>query len=183
MKDFTKLREWIQKILGKRSKTDYIVFLLVGVLLMLIAIPTGEETKKKPEKETETQLSGTDEVRYEETYREQLERQLEKLLSRMDGVGKCEVMITLEDDGQTYVDKNVTTDADRRQEETVVYDTGDKKVPYVILKKKPKVAGVVVVTEGGSNAKVVTNISNSVMSLFQLETHKITVVKMSVQEE
>ena len=67
MKDFTKLREWIQKILGKRSKTDYIVFLLVGVLLMLIAIPTGEETKKKPEKETETQLSGTDEVRYEET--------------------------------------------------------------------------------------------------------------------
>ena len=173
MKDFTKLREWIQKILGKRSKTDYIVFLLVGVLLMLIAIPTGAET----------QLSGTDEVRYEETYREQLERQLEKLLSRMDGVGKCEVMITLEDDGQTYVDKNVTTDADKRQEETVVYDTGDKKVPYVILKKKPKVAGVVVVTEGGTNAKVVTNISNSVMSLFQLEAHKITVGKMSVQEE
>lgn len=183
MKDFTKLREWIQKILGKRSKTDFIVILLVGVLLMLIAIPTGDGTGEKAKKDTETQISETDEIQYEETYREQLEKQLEQLLSQMDGVGKCKVMITLEDDGQSYVDKNVSTDENKRQEETVVYDTGDGKIPYVVQKKKPKVAGVVVVTEGGGSAKVVTNISNSVMSLFQLEAHKITVVKMSVQEE
>jgi len=47
----------------------------------------------------------------------------------------------------------------------------------------PKIEGVVVVAQGGGNAKTVTEISNAVMSLFPVEAHKVVVVKMSVQEE
>ena len=55
--------------------------------------------------------------------------------------------------------------------------------PYVICRQMPKIEGVVVVAQGGGNAKTVTEISNAVMSLFPVEAHKVVVVKMSVQEE
>ena len=63
------------------------------------------------------------------------------------------------------------------------YDTGDTRQPYVICRQMPKIEGVVVVAQGGGNAKTVTEISNAVMSLFPVEAHKVVVVKMSVQEE
>ncbi len=63
----------------------------------------------------------------------------------------------------------------------MVYDTGDTRQPYVICRQMPKIEGVVVVAQGGGNAKTVTEISNAVMSLFPVEAHKV-VVKMSVQD-
>ena len=47
----------------------------------------------------------------------------------------------------------------------------------------PQVEGVLVVAEGGDNSLVKQNILQSVMSLFPLEAHKITIVKMSIQED
>ena len=74
-------------------------------------------------------------------------------------------------------------DGNKKEEITVVYDTGDTRQPYVICRQMPKIEGVVVVAQGGGNAKTVTEISNAVMSLFPVEAHKVVVVKMSVQEE
>ena len=87
------------------------------------------------------------------------------------------------DEGTDQLDKNVTKDGNKKEETTVVYDTGDTRQPYVICRQMPKIEGVVVVAQGGGNAKTVTEISNAVMSLFPVEAHKVVVVKMSVQEE
>ncbi len=43
----------------------------------------------------------------------------------------------------------------------------------------PKVEGVLVVAEGGENAKTAKNISDAVLALFPVEVHKIKVVKMN----
>ena len=93
------------------------------------------------------------------------------------------VMLTFSDEGTDQLDKNVTKDGNKKEETTVVYDTGDTRQPYVICRQMPKIEGVVVVAQGGGNAKTVTEISNAVMSLFPVEAHKVVVVKMSVQEE
>ena len=166
--------------LKKRSKTDYLIIILIGVLVMIVAVPTGDKTEKK-DKTEQTQQETEEKKQTDDT--EELEAQLEALISRMEGAGKTQVMITLEDDGFLQVDKNISTDEQKREETTVVYDTGEGDQPYVIRKERPKVKGVVVVAEGGDDPKVVSAISDAVMSLFDIEAHRVIVVKMSVQEE
>ena len=132
---------------------------------------------------TQTQEQKEQQLQTEDSYKEQLQQQLKELLEHMDGVGKTRVMLTFSDEGTDQLDKNVTKDGNKKEETTVVYDTGDTRQPYVICRQMPKIEGVVVVAQGGGNAKTVTEISNAVMSLFPVEAHKVVVVKMSVQEE
>ena len=65
--------------LGKWNKNHLLVFLLIGILLMVIAIPTGEN-----------------QIRDEENT--ELEKRLEAILEGMEGVGNVNVMITLQED-------------------------------------------------------------------------------------
>lgn len=169
------LGKWIKK----RNKSDFVVLILLGVMVMIVAMPTGA---KQSQKETQTQEQKEQQLQTEDSYKEQLQQQKE-LLEHMDGVGKTRVMLTFSDEGTDQLDKNVTKDGNKKEEITVVYDTGDTRQPYVICRQMPKIEGVVVVAQGGGNAKTVTEISNAVMSLFPVEAHKVVVVKMSVQEE
>ena len=166
------LGKWIKK----RNKSDFVVLILLGVMVMIVAMPTGA---KQSQKETQTQEQKEQQLQTEDSYKEQLK----ELLEHMDGVGKTRVMLTFSDEGTDQLDKNVTKDGNKKEEITVVYDTGDTRQPYVICRQMPKIEGVVVVAQGGGNAKTVTEISNAVMSLFPVEAHKVVVVKMSVQEE
>ena len=167
------LGKWIKK----RNKSDFVVLILLGVMVMIVAMPTGA---KQSQKETQTQEQKEQQLQTEGSSKEQL---LKELLEHMDGVGKTRVMLTFSDEGTDQLDKNVTKDGNKKEETTVVYDTGDTRQPYVICRQMPKIEGVVVVAQGGGNAKTVTEISNAVMSLFPVEAHKVVVVKMSVQEE
>lgn len=169
------LGKWIKK----RNKSDFVVLILLGVMVMIVAMPTGA---KQSQKETQTQEQKEQQLQTEDSYKEQ-QQQLKELLEHMDGVGKTRVMLTFSDEGTDQLDKNVTKDGNKKEETTVVYDTGDTRQPYVICRQMPKIEGVVVVAQGGGNAKTVTEISNAVMSLFPVEAHKVVVVKMSVQEE
>ena len=168
------LGKWIKK----RNKSDFVVLILLGVMVMIVAMPTGA---KQSQKETQTQEQKEQQLQTEDSYKEQ--QQLMELLEHLDGVGKTRVMLTFSDEGTDQLDKNVTKDGNKKEETTVVYDTGDTRQPYVICRQMPKIEGVVVVAQGGGNAKTVTEISNAVMSLFPVEAHKVVVVKMSVQEE
>lgn len=183
MSGWSSLWERMRQRMGKRSKTDFLILILAGVLVMVIAIPTGESEKRQGDDKAQETERGESEEQQAPDYRDELESQLEELLGQMAGVGDCRVMITLEDSGQAFVDKNLRSAESDKEQETVVYRQDDGEQPYVIRQRMPKVAGVVVVAQGGDNAKVITDISNAVMSLFQIEAHKITVVKMSVQEE
>jgi stage III sporulation protein AG len=141
---FLKFFSWtkIQSRIKNLKGTDWLILLLVGVLLLIVAIPTGS----RQENSGQTEYAS---VREEEsggkTESSDLEAELEEILSSMDGVGKVKVMITLKDDGE-------------------------------------RVEGVLVVAEGGGNASVCADILSAVQSLFSLEAHKITIVKMSVSE-
>ena len=182
MNSFSQMQEWIRQKLKKRNKTDFIVMILLGVLVMIIAIPTGSGKSEKTDKSDQSEKTAVENdksmLQSEADYGASLEKRLEELIGSMDGAGETTVMITLADEGQTYVDKNVSVDENKRDEETVVYDTGDGNEPYVVRREQPKVEGVVVVSQGGENPQVVTEISNAVMALFHIEAHKVTVVPM-----
>lgn len=130
------------------KKQDWIVVILIGMLLLIVALPSAD-TKES------TGTHGTLEEESEtSSYRKELEKELCEILSEMTGVGKVKVMITLKEENSSYFSTN----------------------------RACEVEGVVVVAEGGDNAVVANEILEVVMSLFPVDAHKITIVKMKVSE-
>ena len=79
-------RKWVRFMnisFWKGKGNKYAVFLLVGILILILCIPTNNKTITT-ESKTET-ISEDD-----------LENQLKKVLSAMEGVGEVEVMISTE---------------------------------------------------------------------------------------
>ena len=67
----------------KEKGSKYLVFALLGLLILVMCIPTGTKTTALEQEE----VSGT---------QGELQMQLEQVLSAMEGVGKVKVMITME---------------------------------------------------------------------------------------
>ena len=134
-----------------------------------------------------------------EDYAEYLEHKLEQVLGQMEGVGKVSVMVTVADQGEEIIEKDKTehtvtttdTDSGRMEmttekeygEETVYEETGGEKSPYISKEILPDIEGVLVVAEGGDSPRIVSDISDAVKALFQVEAHRIKVVKMSPKED
>lgn len=169
------------------KKNQWVIFLLVGLIFLIIGIPT----EKSGNVVTETE--GTAAVE-EKDKADILEGKLEKVLSQVSGVGKTKVLITLKSDGKKLVEKDETVssraDTDTGQgsstqensmEEVTIYekDENGQEIPYVTEQVEPEVLGVLVVAEGGDNAQIVSQITEAVQALFGIEVHKIKVMKMN----
>lgn len=179
--------------LKKISKNQLLIGGLVGILLLVIAIPvenrenTREESRQEQDQgETE---SGGD-------YGKRLERRLEEVLKDMEGVGKVKVMITLQDEGERVLEKDWNQSSqdiseedgsvkrstkERQSQETTVFSQSGTSSgePFVKREVTPRIEGVLVVAEGGGDSRTVKNISDAVLALFPVEVHKIKVVKMN----
>ena len=185
-----------KNILEKILKKDrLIIFLLSGVLLLVIAIPvnpSNEEKNKEADAQDYYYQRGD---RTLESYTEYLEQHLEEILSLTENAGVVRTMITLEDSGEKVVEKDTESVSESMEEsdgeggmrntqnhsvkEVSVYDSADSENenPYISKEKSPLVSGVVVIAQGGDNAVVVRNITEAVQALFDIDTHKIKVIK------
>ena len=186
------------------KKTDWIALALLGVLLLVIVLPTGEEKNNRllnAAKQTDTveeNKTAGQKIKVEEaeSYVTYLEEKLETVLREMEGVGRVKVMITLSDCGESIVEKdsveksNSTIERDdsggsrdiyekELQAETVCIENADGNYPYVEKELLPTIEGILVVAEGGGSSFIVSEISKAAMALFPIEAHKIIVVKMS----
>lgn len=118
-------KEALREILGNKklfAKENLIVAVLVGILLLVIAMPTGQ-TKNKgiliPGKVKQSatiegeEIAGAEEGGdrgiYEEYqfYTRALEEELEEILSAAEGVGEVRVMITLNKTARAVVERDV----------------------------------------------------------------------------
>lgn len=183
------------------KKENMIVLVLLGILLLVIAIPVGDDTseEKVPQGEdSEKEKDELYEVQADDNleYCLQLESRIEELLSSMDGVGEVQAMVTLVTSKELVVEKDepvtrstvTEKDGDGGSRSTnessfdyeTIYETDDagNKKPYVIKQIEPEIQGITVVAQGGGNALVQKNISEVLEALFHVEAHKIKVVKM-----
>lgn len=87
---------------------------------------------------------------------ESVEAQLEYVLSAMEGVGNVKVMISTEHTQSTLFGSE---------------------------NQQGNVTGVVVVAQGAGNPVVDARISDAIKALFSIDVHKISIVKMTNQEE
>lgn len=177
--------------LTKEKKEKCLIVFLLGIFFLLIATPLSSvsDEKKEEEKVEEQEIK----IENQDAYIESLENKLEQIIGGMEGAGKVTVMITLKDNGEKILDKNVSyekkeeTDMEEGKEgqsmeiaespETVlVEENGDTK-PYVIKEISPRIEGIVVVCEGGGDTGLSLRIKEALVALFSIEPHKISVCK------
>lgn len=202
------LEKWKKKL----TKENMAVVALLGLLLMVIAIPAdrfsgdvqenaGKDTREgtsatQEGMETGEAADGGDAASGGEGYAKRMEEELQELLSAMEGVGEVKVMITIRDSGEQVVEKDVPSESgwvsetdsaggtreseSARQEESTVYitDSEGNRTPYISQTTQPEIEGVTVVAQGGGDALIQKNITEVIQALFDIEAHKIKVVKM-----
>lgn len=174
--------QMIKKINWK-DKHTYLAIFLIAILCLVIALPTGGKgSQKELDQMQEGQKTQDSSEAVDETAVEDLEGRLEEILEKIDGAGEVKVMITLADTGEQMVEKDEEVREDTRTQTTVFLKEGNLQTPFVSKVCTPKVEGVLVVAQGGADSIVKQEILNSVQSLFGIETHKITVAKMSYKE-
>lgn len=203
--DFKKLKEWKFKDFRKWLTPDKLITgILFGALLLVIAMPSeGNGKKEKQKKQGESQSKETDVDQAGDTgwsqsgdsaYVAGLESRLQSVLGKMAGVGRVEVMITLESTSEAVVNKDVpytrnneedisgeqtkSSHSFESREETVMVQTDGDTVPYVIKSIYPKIEGVVVVAEGAGQASIKNEIVEAIEVLFGVEPHKVKVLGM-----
>lgn len=194
---------WKEKGWKKWKKDQWLVVFLIGVLLLVIAIPTNnnKETAKNTEEKTGSGSKIASSVIKDEAansdYEESLETRLEEILRKIEGVGAVQVMITLKDGGESIVEKDKETSyqileqgsegssetTQHQSSEVTIYENQtDDASPFISKENTPQVEGVLVVAQGGNNAQTAQNISEAIQALFDIEVHKIKIVKMNMQE-
>ena len=150
----------------KMKKEDYLVLVLVGILFVIIALPTEnvkEMSNQKTlqietgEKTTENMEKNEDNTRYQIEglysesfyYVQNLEQKVEEILKNVSGIGKVAVMITVSNMGEEVVEKDTEAMQNHTEEEDAV---GGKRV---LEEKSQKYETVFTVDEGGNNVPYV----------------------------
>ena len=193
-----KMQDFMQKIKEKKLKrSDWLILVLAGILILIIALPTDTKEKKQAEEAKENISKENNTM---EASKDEIERKLEDILEKIDGAGDVKVMITYQDSGTQVVEKDKNTSENsleesdstggvrstkeqQLQESTVNEEADAGNTPFVSKELLPKVEGILIVASGGDNQKVKQNISEAVLALFQVEAHRIKIVKMSGLED
>lgn len=189
--------KWKSYVAGLRKgeklprKSQLLILLLVGILLMVIVLPIPDGGEGSEEENNQTDVKITDAGDYE-AY---LEEKTARTLQYVEGVGKAEVMITLKSSSQKVIEKDQQSSSQTTEEEdseggtrtlndissdkTSIYEQNSdgSQSPYVSKELTPEIEGVVVIADGGDNAVVVQNITEAVQALFGVEAHKIKIMK------
>ena len=192
-----KLKEKLEKN-GENKKIENLIVFVIKLIVTIVIINTiwnGSDNKDKKESED---VSGYKRLAIEDNNTEtnesdDLEKKLEQILSKMEGVGKVSVMITYSQGSEIVPMQNETsksskineTDSDggtRTTEQVdsskeVIYSNGNKVETQTV--KNPIAQGAIVIAEGASNAMVKTNIVSAVEAITGLATYKVQVFEMN----
>ena len=195
MKEKMDIKQLIQKI----GVTRFIVIVLAGIALLVLSLPSGSLTGSATADNDQKSVSSKDTQKLAwdatEQYIKIQEKETENILSKVQGIGKVDVMITLasSEEKVTMQDNDVSNDDTAQTQkdgesqnrsqytsrsENVLIEQDGTKSPYVVQINSPKIEGICVVAKGAQNSTMKTEIIEAIQALFSIEAHKIKVMKM-----
>lgn len=182
--DFSDFKKFFS---GKKGTTVLVVAGLIGIALILFSSIWPSSTGKSA-KSTSSAISSDE-------YAARLGKQLEGIVGKIDGVGRVQVLVTVES-GVQYVyeqnqkssnDKSATSQTDGstqtqennniEQNPVIVDNASGGQSPLVRTELQPAVKGVVVVCDGGDNPTVKESVTNAIMTALDLSSTRISVSK------
>ena len=147
---------------------------VLGLGVLLLLWPGGEGR---------TEVSSS-EPTAEETAAAQ-QKEMERILSRIEGTGELHLMLTLESDGQRTLAENAEESAggsaeapeSQSRRETVILSVSGGEEVVVTRRESPVYRGALVVCQGADRAEVKLAVTQAVAALTGLGADRITVVK------
>lgn len=183
-----------------KKKIENIVVLIIILIVTVIAINTiwnsDKKETKKDEVETTTskQLASTPKAS-QTSSNDEVQTNLENILSNIDGVGKVKVLITYSQSSEVVAMYNensknstveekdsgggtrTTTQTDISKD--IIYqEENGEKTPITQKVVSPKIEGAIITAIGAGNGTVKNNIVQAVEAVTGLPTHKIQVFEM-----
>lgn len=178
--------EKIKILIGnKNNKTKLIVIIgLVGILLIMLSefLPKGSSNNS-----TDIKVISSNNPASLSNYKETTQKDLESIISKIEGVGRCSVMVTFDTSAESVYAYDSTSefgDKNEKREYSYIIIKGEKgEEPILVKEIQPKVKGVIVVCEGGESSKVREDIISSISSAFSIASNKISISKMTTNKE
>jgi stage III sporulation protein AG len=171
---------------NKKLIENLVIFLILIIILMIVmnTIFAEEEKNIVPS----VQIAASPET----SKVDNLETKLKNILSKIEGAGNVEVMISyltgIEEvpmfnisEGTTITSEKDTNGGERQieqkdYEKTIIFkEEGGSKVPVIQETIMPEVIGVVVVADGAKNITVKENIIKAVEATVNIASHRIQV--------
>lgn len=168
--------------------SNLVAVVIIGVILIL----AGDMflNVKKPEAEkTEAVVKSYD-------YRTELENKTKEILSKVEGAGNVDVMITFNSGSETVFaqeNKKSTSETEENASEGdrrgIVSETEENSIvtvnnsdgstsPVIIKEMTAEIAGIVIVAEGGDSIVVKDSLIRAAQALFSVPANKVEVFKM-----
>lgn len=163
----------VQRLLTQASKYKYALLVaLLGTALMLW--PGQKEAAAAPQTAASAE-NAQDDLRA-------MEASLAALLSKVDGAGPVEVMLSLEYGQEFFYQADEQRDTNDSgtsfESQTVFSQDGSKKLPVATKTRSPVYKGAVIVCGGADRPSVKLAIVEAVSRLTGLGSDKISVIKM-----
>lgn len=170
--------DMVEKIKEKlKSKPIKVKVLIIAGVIGMILILLSEISFP-------VKNSGEDVVSYDyASYVKNLDKELTEIISSIDGVGQCKVMITLKNTAESVYAKNSEVSADEssssENDEYVIYNGENGDGPILLQENFPEIEGVAIVCSGGDNIAVKEQIIKCVAALFNISSNRISVSKLT----
>ena len=183
---------------NSKKKIENLVVFLVILIITIIAINSIWKSEAKDSKSNEDnnmyykQLASNENNSDNNLQESELEKRLENILSKIEGVGKVNVMLTYMQNSEIIPVYNETSKDSSTQEtdsnggtRNIKEIDSNKEVVFqsengqnVLITKtilNPKVEGVIITAQGANNANVRANIIQAVGAVTGVSTYKIQV--------
>lgn len=165
-----------------KGKNGVRVIVAIGVLGIVLIFLSEMLPKRKSQAAPPTEQTTTEE------YTAALEERLTALIGRIDGVGRCRVMVTLENGikyvyaseektGSDYKTQGDTaSQADDSETTVILVQTDNGYEGLLVTELQPTVKGVVVVCEGGGDSVVQTRVKEALTAVLNITEKRVCVV-------
>lgn len=191
-----KIKKFVtQKTEGNNKKNieNLVVFLILLIITVIAINMIWSKDEDQPEvEEASYKVLASENSNIKENTEYDLQTELEDILSKMDGIGKVDVLITYsqtstvvpmysETESSTVTEETDSGGGTRKQESSnlnkeVITDGDNKAITQTVI--LPKIEGAIVIAEGGGNATTKANIIQAVSAVTGLATYKVQVFEM-----
>lgn len=161
--------------IDKLKKIKGFEYVIVGVLCLLVIVIYFFSSSKSSDSYGENLKTD---------YASELENRLCQVLSKVEGAGQVNVMITLESNSeivyatQTEEKTNSSNGSSNQTQSTTKVESPVvvNNSPLVVMEYLPKVRGVIVVAQGANSIKVKLNLLKAVQTIIDVDADSIEIL-------
>lgn len=174
------------KKLDTKKKIQYVAILLLAIIILTIYFSSFKSSAgSTPSPEASKAALGYDDI----------ESRLENILSKIEGAGRVDVMITYESTPEKVpalsVDKQMSSTTDigengtstinneNTQSDVVTINGSNGNDAFVLRENTPKIMGVIVIAEGADNITVKLDLLEAVQTVLNVSPDRVDVYKMN----